>query len=315
MKTVKKTKILNLVLASLLLFPLIAVGEEGHDHGDEHGHGHEEGESHIELSNETLTDNQIVIEKASSGAVSTKLHLNGKILPNENKVAHLMPRFSGVIKEAFKGIGDIVKKGDPLAIIESNQNLQAFELKSPFAGVVLKRHATIGELASESNDLFVVADLSEVWVDFYVFGADLSKVKVGQEIHIKLPNTEEHIETKISFVSSVVEETTQSKFARAILPNTEGSLYPGAFVSGELVLEKANVPIAVKATAIQNLEGKSVVFVKEKDALEPKEVKVGRNDGEFAEILSGISVGDSYAAGNSFILKAEAAKGEAKHEH
>lgn len=313
MKTVIKNKILNLAFVSLFLFPLVGICEEGHDHGDEHGH--EEGESHIELSDETLTDNQIVIEKAASGAVSTKLHLNGKILPNENKVAHLMPRFSGVIKEAFKGIGDVVKKGDSLAVIESNQNLQAFELKSPFAGVVLKRHATIGELASESNDLFVVADLSEVWVDFYVFGADLSKVKVGQEVHIKLPNTDEHIETKISFVSSVVEETTQSKFARAILPNTEGALYPGAFVSGELVLEKAIVPIAVKATAIQNLEGKSVVFIKEKDALEPKQVKVGRNDGEFAEILSGVSVGDSYAAGNSFILKAESAKGEAKHEH
>lgn len=313
MKTVNKNKILNLAFVSLFLFPFVAVGEEGHDHGDEHGH--EEGESHIELSDETLTDNQIMIEKAASGTVSTKLHLNGKILPNENRVAHLMPRFSGVIKEAFKGIGDVVKKGDSLAIIESNQNLQVFELKSPFAGVVLRRHATIGELASESNDLFVVADLSEVWVDFYVFGTDLSKVKAGQEIHIKLPNTDQHIETKISFVSSVVEETTQSKFARAILSNPEGALYPGAFVSGELVLEKAKVPIAVKATAIQNLEGKSVVFIKEKDALEPKQVKVGRNDGEFAEILSGVSVGDLYASGNSFILKAESAKGEAKHEH
>lgn len=300
---------------AFLLTSGIAFGESEEGDGHGHGHGHGDEENHIEISDETLNDHDISIETVAPGEVESKLHLNGKVLANENKVAHLMPRFSGVITEVFKGVGDMVEKGTLLATVESNQNLQALQIKSPFAGSILNRHATVGEIASESNDLFVVADLSEVWVDLNVFGADIPKIRVGQEVHLKLANQEKDLETKINFVSSVIEETTQSKFARVVIANPDGLLNPGAFVSAEVVLEKAKVPLLVKASAIQSMEGKNVIFVKDKEALEPREVKVGRNDGENAEIVSGVSIGEQYATGNSFILKAEAGKGEAEHEH
>ena len=51
------------------------------------------------------------------------------------------------------------------------------------------------------------------------------------------------------------------------------------------------------------------------DAFEPRDVELGERDGEWAEVLFGLMPGDSYAAKNSFVIKAELAKGSASHEH
>ena len=283
----------------------------------EQGSEHQESEEaqHLELSDQTLKESEIFIEKVSAKDIEIRVHLNGKIIPNENKVAHLMSRFSGIVKDAKKGGGESVKKGDLLAIIESNQNLQAFELKAPFDGIIISRHATIGELVNEASDVFIVADLSEVWADFFIFGSELHKVKVGQTISIRLPESKSYINSKITYVSSIVEETTQSKFARIVIPNEQGYFSPGAFITGELTIDKVSVPLAVKSSAIQIIEGKSTIFLRHEGKLIPTEARVGRNNGEYAEILSGVSLGDEYAAGKSFVLKAELEKGEAEHGH
>ena len=63
------------------------------------------------------------------------------------------------------------------------------------------------------------------------------------------------------------------------------------------------------------IEGKNVIFVQEKDGFEKREVSLGRSDGTFTEVLSGIKAGEKYAASNTFILKAELGKSEAEHEH
>ena len=72
---------------------------------------------------------------------------------------------------------------------------------------------------------------------------------------------------------------------------------------------------AVGNGALQELEGKTVVFVAEGDAFETREVRVGVRDTERSEIISGIQAGERYVAENSFVIKAELGKSEAEHEH
>lgn len=62
------------------------------------------------------------------------------------------------------------------------------------------------------------------------------------------------------------------------------------------------------------MENKTVVFVREGNKLEARPVEVGEQDRDYVEITKGLSVGEVYAADNSFVVKAEIGKSEAEHE-
>src|SRR5690606_27682128 len=139
-------------------------------------------------------------------------------------------------RDVRKRIGDRVAKGDVLAIIESNQSLTSYELKSPLAGTIIDRQVTLGEFVSEQKSAFVVADLSSVWADFSVPRRDLKRVKVGDSIIIGPEDGDEAIQTKLAYISPVGASETQSALARAIVSNADGRLRPGLFVTGRVVM-------------------------------------------------------------------------------
>ena len=319
-------------VGSISLLPLLAFADEDHDHPDrnesEKGHAHEEGnhahgeeeEEHeeggvLELSSEVLETAGIQLEEATSRTLKVTLQLSGKLLPNEDKVAHVVPRFPGIIREVKKRLGDTVDKGEVLAVVESNSTIQEYQLRSLLSGVVTKRHATLGEYAADNSELFVISDYSELFADFFVYPTDASKVSVGQKALVFIPGRTDPIESTVSFISPIVDTENQSRFVRVVLPNERKELQPGSFVSAEVVIEEAPVPVSVSNSAIQTIEGKPQVFVQEGDRLKPRPVKVGRRDLQFTEILSGLKAGEKYAAGNTFVLKAELGKSEAEHEH
>lgn len=286
--------------------------DEKSGHDDEHGHGES---SPVEWSDELIKESGISIKTASAGEISVGLELPGKIVSYEPNVAHIIPRFPGIIREAKKHLGEKVKKGDVLAVIESNQSLNPYEVKSPISGVIVKRHSTVGEYASESTDIFVVADLSTVWGEFYVFSDDFAKVKDGLSVLVDVKPLSSPIRSKISFVSRVVDEHTQSKFIRAVLPNDQELLYPGAFANALAVLETVKAKVIVDRNALQRLEGGGVVFVWEGDTFEARPVITGKRDKHQVEILRGLKSGEKYASGNTFLIKAEIGKSEAEHAH
>lgn len=284
-------------------------------HGEEGGHaGHVEAVA-IEWNAELLEASGITLAVAGPGTIKVGLEIPGKIVSYEANVAHIIPRFPGIIREVNKRLGDPVKKDDVLAVIESNQSLSLYKVLSPIDGVILKRHSTVGEYAPENEDIFVVADLSEVWGEFYVFPENFSAVRTGLPISVSLKSLPMPIESSISFVSGVVDEHTQSKLVRAVLPNSNGSLYPGAFASGLVTLESHSANVVVKKSALQRMEDGEAVFVKEGSSFEPRKVSIGKRDGEHVEILRGVAPGEQYAAGNIFLIKAELGKAEAEHAH
>jgi multidrug efflux pump subunit AcrA (membrane-fusion protein) len=70
----------------------------------------------------------------------------------------------------------------------------------------------------------------------------------------------------------------------------------------------------VKSSALQTIENRSVVFLRNADKFEARDVEIGERDAEFVEITFGVLEGDVYAAKNSFIVKAEMAKGGADND-
>ncbi len=243
------------------------------------------------------------------------LALNGIIQPNQEALVQVTPRFPGVVRDIRRRIGDVVAKGDLLASVESNQSLTAYELRAPIAGTVIDRQVSLGEYVSEQKPAFVLADLSAVWVDFSVYRRDIQRVKVGDKVAIEPEDGGQPIETTISYVSPVGSSETQSALARAVVNNADGRLRPGLFVRARVILTAKSVPLAVKLSALQTIENRTVVFVRSGDKFEPRDVMVGGRDQEWAEISFGLESGDTYAARNSFVIKAELAKGTASHAH
>ena len=293
--------------------------DDEHGHGaekedDGHGHGAELPEGVVELGEAKVKAAGIALGKAGASTLREELQLNGVVQANQEAVVQVTPRFPGVVRTLSKRLGDQVKKGELLAVVESNQSLTTYELKAPMAGVITERQASLGEYVSEQKPAFVITDLSTLWVDFSVYRRDLAKVAVGETVRIDPEDGAEPIEAKISYLSPIGAADTQSAVARAVIPN-DGRFRPGLFATGAVATAEQSVALAVSIDAVQSLEGRDVVFVREGDRFAARDVTLGRRDGRSVEIVTGLKGGEAYASRNSFVVKAELAKGSASHEH
>ncbi|WP_375784076.1 divalent metal ion exporter adaptor subunit IhpB [Bradyrhizobium sp. Pha-3] len=274
----------------------------------------EEHSDSVAMSDAKVSAAGIELVKASPAVLHDALLLNGMVQPNQESLVQVTPRFPGIVRDVRKRIGDHVQKGDVLAIVESNQSLTPYELKAALGGTVIDRQTTLGEYVSEQKPAFVIADLSTVWVDFSVYRRDLGRVSVGDQVLIDPADGKPPIEAKISYVSPVGSSETQSAVARAVVVNFEQRLRPGLFITGRLILSAKPVSVAVKSTALQTIENRTIVFVRSGDKFEARDVEIGDRDPDFVEITFGVLEDDVYAAKNSFIVKAEMAKGGADND-
>jgi cobalt-zinc-cadmium efflux system membrane fusion protein len=296
-----------LALGFYLLRPASVPNTKKDDHSD-HGEA-------VELSDAKIAAAGIELVTVKSGILRDTLSLNGVVTPNQENLVQVTPRFPGVVVEIRKRVGDRVEKGEVLARIESNQSLTVYEMKAALSGTVIERQISVGEYASEQKAAFTVADLSTVWVDLSINRRDLPRVKIGDTILIDAGDNTEPVEAKLSYISPISNADTQSVLARAVVPNDPLRLRPGLFITARLLLAAKEVPLAIKTSALQTIENRAVVFVKNGNKFEPRDVELGERDAEQVEVLFGLVEGDVYAAKNSFVIKAELAKGSASHEH
>ncbi len=197
----------------------------------------------------------------------------------------------------------------------SPASLSRFEIRAPLGGTVITRDVTIGEAIDAAREVFVIADLSSVWVEAKIPAAVLGTVRQGQEAAVSSKDLDRRAGGRITYIGSLVGEETRSATARIALANPDGRWRPGLFVTVQLVQTSATVPLAVLAEGIQRFRDWQVVFVKYGDWFEARPLELGRSDGTWVEVLSGLSPGVQYASKNSFAIKAEIGKLGATHDH
>lgn len=292
-----------------------AESEHGEEKGDEHGHGHEEGPTdRTELQPAVMQSSGITLATAGSAHIAHTVALTGRVTLNQNASAVVRARFPGLVQAVYKSQGDTVTAGETMALVESNEGLQRYPLKSPIAGTVLSRDTQVGDVAGDAP-LFTVADIRELWVELYVFPQDVGKVAVGQALRVKSSECEKRQDTTITSVLPLTNAATQTVLARAVIRNLDNHWLPGMMIQGELVTEEKEARVAVNNAALQRMEGKDVVFVQEGDAYAMRPVTVGLSDGERTEIVDGLKAGERYVNAGSFTVKADIGKSSAAHEH
>jgi cobalt-zinc-cadmium efflux system membrane fusion protein len=293
-------------------FDVVVVAErDGHRHQWDYASY----EGRVNLTPEAVRMAEIGVETAGPKIVRSTLRVTGHIGPNEDRMAHVIPRFPGVVKEVRKRLGDSVERGEVLAIVQSNESLELYEVRSQIAGTVIKKHVTPGEFVAVDEDVYVIADLSSVWVDLNVYRQDFARLKLGQRVRLDAGEGIAPAEGTIGYISPFGAPSTQTMLARVELPNPDGAWRPGLFVTGDLLVEESELPVTVDVDALQSYRDWTVVFVQVGDVFEVRPVETGRRDEESVEIVSGITAGERYAASNSFVLKAELGKSAASHDH
>ena len=189
----------------------------------------------------------------------------------------------------------------------TGERLGWYALRAPFAGVVIEKHLTLGEKVGDGESVFAVADTSTVWTNLSVFQKDLASIAPGQPVVVDVTGGTATHTGSIAYVAPIVDADTRTTIARVILPNEDGALRPGLFVSVRVALPTVEAPVVVPRGAVQILDQKTVVFIAEGDGFEAVPVVLGRGDRTRVEITHGLEPGQSYVEQGAFELKAKVA--------
>jgi cobalt-zinc-cadmium efflux system membrane fusion protein len=275
--------------------------EAGHDH-DHDGHD----EFIITLSPDAVSLAGIETETATRGTIATVVELPGEVGFDENKLAHIAPRFPGIAQKANYSIGEYAEAGSVMAIVESNESMNPFQISAPISGWVIDKHITPGEFVSGENSIFVLADLTTVWINLAVYPKDIDRVKEGQTVHLKAIGSSLTTDGTIDYIAPLVDLRTRSATARITLPNRENRWRPGTFVQGTIVTPGERETLIVNKAAVQYLDEETVVFVADQpNTFRPVDVTTGDSDTEYIQILDGLTENTRYVSAGAFELKAK----------
>jgi len=291
-----------ILLAGALLTACGSPEPAGHTDDDEHGAPKI---AHVASA---------TVESAGSARVREVVQAYGSIALNAERTRQVSARFAGVVTAISKAPGDRVAVGDTLASIESNESMQVYGLKAPIAGTVMARTVNAGETV-EQQALFTISDLNALWAELLVFPVDVARLRVGQPVSLRSADGALTASANLSHIAPSGDRDTQAIVVRAPIDNREGHWRPGVGISAEIAVAEIEVPIAVRSTALQTVDGERVVFIVTEAGYEPRAVVTGRADVDHTEIVSGLTAGERYVATDSFVVKAELEKSSAGHEH
>jgi cobalt-zinc-cadmium efflux system membrane fusion protein len=329
----KKTMVIFLTIALTNWAPQLSVADESehhkehaHDHArnqeNKHGHNedHDEGghneDGHdkngmTKINNRMAKKAGITTAVAGTQSILQTITTFGRLVTGPEQTSHVRARFPGVIKSVNVSIGDTVKTGALLAVIESNESLKKYELRAPITGTITQRHANTGEM-TQNQVLFSIANFDTLWAELRVYPSQNSSFKNGQEVHI-ITGAQE-FKSAISHIIPTVDDTPYL-IARAKVDGSGSPLFPGLMIEGRVVISKFETPIAVNNAGLQIMGNETGVFVKQHNEYIFTPLVIGRTDNEFTEVLSGIKKGAQYVTENSYLIKADIEKSEAEHEH
>ena len=189
-------------------------------------------------------------------------------------------------------------------------------IRAPFAGVVIKAQTAPGDVFDADRELFSIADLSHVWVQAEVYEQDLGRVKIGQPAVITVDTYPgERFQGQVTYLGDILDPQTRTARVRCEVANPEIRLKLDMFASIELPTHFSRRALVVPASAIQDLNGNSVVFIrKTPTGFEVRPVKTGKTLEEETEVQSGLQEGEQVVSVGSFHLKSVALSGQIGEE-
>lgn len=194
----------------------------------------------------------------------------------------------------------------------SRQIRSVVPIVAPFAGRIIGRKLTRGEVVETTENLFVIADLSEVWVQANIPEKDIPFVHTihatgNKQVEVRInAYPKEIFKGTITYVGDVLDPVTRTMQLRSELPNQDGRLKPEMFATIRLFSESQPDRLAVPEAALQRDQGRTFVFVQRSaNEYEMREVHIGESNGMLTSILDGLNEGEPVVTQGAFVLKSE----------
>lgn len=180
-------------------------------------------------------------------------------------------------------------------------------LSSPISGTVLEKHVFAGQYVMPQGDLYVVADLSTVWVQARVFEYELPHIEIGMPVTVTLSSqATRQFSGKVVFIDPVADEMTRSVQVRVELSNPDGQLRPGMFCH-VLISHGMGTALTVPTSAVIRTGERDIAFrATSAEHFVPVQVKISpvRFEDRF-QILEGLQAGDQVVVSANFLIDSE----------
>jgi membrane fusion protein, heavy metal efflux system len=195
---------------------------------------------------------------------------------------------------------------------DSSQVVSEVAVHAPLGGVVVSRSINPGQVVAAGQELFVVTDLSTVWVIGDLYEKDFPSVRVGTAATIVVPTTGRSLKGRIAYIDPRVDPATRTAKVRVEVPNDAGALRLGMFVNVGLETAGDGTRVLAPRSAVQSIGERQVVYVAAGEGrFVERTVEVGALVGDHVEVLDGLKAGERVVNEGSFFVRAEAARNRA----
>jgi cobalt-zinc-cadmium efflux system membrane fusion protein len=181
-------------------------------------------------------------------------------------------------------------------------------LQSPLAGKVVKRNLSRGQFVEPTLTAFRVADLSRVFIALAVFERDVAAIRSGDSVELSAANgAGAPVHGSVAYAGDEIDLQTKTAAVRVIVEQPDTPLRPGQSVLAKIQTSaRAGHTLVAPRDAVTSIDGKPTVFVAHDElSVEPRSVKLGRQDASHVEIIDGLRAGERVVVNGVFALKSE----------
>ena len=181
------------------------------------------------------------------------------------------------------------------------------EIRAPFAGEIIERAAVRGAMAEMGKPLFTLADATALWAMVNIPESQLPRAQVGQKVQLTVESLPGRTFTgTLTWLSARVDERTRMAQGRVEVANADGRLKAQMFARARIVTSNSDQAVVVPQSALQNVSGTTVVFVKSsEDVFEARPVQLGAKLNGDVEIVAGLKATEPVVVAGSFALKSQ----------
>ncbi len=222
-------------------------------------------------------------------------------------------------RETLRLLGLTDKEIDDLTWGSGEHPPSHYPLLAPFDGTAIEKHIVLGELIKPEDKPYIIADLSRLWIQLDIYEKDLGWVSTGKEVTIRVDSFPDvQFKGTVTYISDILDESTRTAKARVEVDNTDRKLKPGMFATAIISTPSNGTKevISIPSSAVQQIRGKPSVFIlKDQDSFELKELELGKESGDFIEVINGLKPGEKVVTTGGFYLKSLLLKEEMGEGH
>jgi Cu(I)/Ag(I) efflux system membrane fusion protein len=188
---------------------------------------------------------------------------------------------------------------------QTRQPQRTFALVAPRSGIIVSRQALPGLFIDPGTELYVVSDVSRLWVLADVYGTDAPWVRVGAPASLRIEGLEaEPRQATVGFLPPTIEETTRTLKVRFEVDNRDGRVRPGAFATVEMGIDLGS-SLAIPESAVIHAGDRAIAFVVDGATIEPRAVELGPIVDGYYRVTQGVAAGELVAVGAQFLIDSE----------